>query len=387
LLVLRKSVFQFQTIMPPVLFWKTPLIRSDPLSALCHPRVVFLKLDHLQASGSFKDRGMALLCSTLLAQRKKQNDAIVSGKQNGTQHCHHQHQRQHQLILISSSGGNAGLAVATVGRQLQLPVQVVVPETTQPAVMERLRVLEATVTVHGKNWNEADEYTRALVAQSPGSAAYISPYDHPLLWTGHSTLVKELHEQLLDLTASPVPPAAILVSVGGGGLICGVLEGLHDLGWSETTVVAAETAGAASFAASFQTTTAKITSKVVDTTTIDPEEDITVVRLDAIDTIATSLGALQVTPEALRRAKRHGRVQSVVCTDAQAVQAIWSLARHHRCLVEPACGAALATLYDDTLRADFLTSIADTEGPIVVEICGGSGVSVELLMQWKQDFL
>ena len=73
------------------LFVETPLIRSIPLSRLCE-RDVYLKLDLLQASGSFKDRGMAFLCHTL-----KEKEGISE--------------------VVSSSGGNAGLAVATVGQQ------------------------------------------------------------------------------------------------------------------------------------------------------------------------------------------------------------------------------------------------------------------------------
>lgn len=50
------------------------------------------------------------------------------------------------------------------------------------------------------------------------SAAYIPPYDHPLLWAGHSTLVDELAAEMGER------PAAIVASVGGGGLVCGLYE-------------------------------------------------------------------------------------------------------------------------------------------------------------------
>jgi L-serine/L-threonine ammonia-lyase len=76
---------------------------------------VYLKLDLLQPSGSFKDRGMARLCLTL--QRS-----------GGT------------TRLVSSSGGNAGLAAATVGRKLGMNVDVIVPETTKPMVVAKLQV-------------------------------------------------------------------------------------------------------------------------------------------------------------------------------------------------------------------------------------------------------
>lgn len=315
------------------LFYETPLLRSASLSSLCQ-RDVYLKMDGLQASGSFKDRGMAHLCLEL-----KENGGV---------------QR-----FISSSGGNAGLAVATVGARIGIPVDVVVPQTTKEVVIAKLRSLGASVTVHGENWNAADEYTRDLVAKSTETAAYISPYDNPLLWTGHSTVVDEIREQL-----NGAQPAAFIVSVGGGGLICGALEGIQRVGWKKTTVVAAETEGAASFGKAWT----------------DGIE-----RLSSIDSIATSLGALQVTPVALQRSKDHELVTSLRCTDAEAVEACWNLAQDHRILVEPACGAALATLYSQRLRMQWLSSIP--EGPLVVEVCGGSGVNVDLLTQWKKAFM
>lgn len=314
------------------LFYETPLLRSVPLSSLCG-RDVYLKMDGLQASGSFKDRGMAYLCLEL--------------KEAGVQR------------LISSSGGNAGLAVATVGARIGIPVDVIVPKTTKEMVIAKLQSLGASVTVHGENWNAADEYTRDLVSKSTEKAAYVSPYDNPLLWTGHSTLVDEISKQLNN-----VQPAALVVSVGGGGLLCGALEGIQRAGWKTTAVVAAETEGAASFG--------KAWTEGIE-------------RLSSIDSIATSLGALQVTPVALQRSKDHGLVKSLRCTDAESVEACWKLAQDHRILVEPACGAALATLYSEGLRNQWLGSLP--EGPIVVEVCGGSGVNVDLLTQWKKEFL
>jgi L-serine/L-threonine ammonia-lyase len=148
------------------LFSTTPLIHSAPLSRLCHPHPVYLKLDLLQPSGSFKDRGMAHLCTTV---QKMHN--IANGENS------------YRMKVISSSGGNAGLAVTTVARNIpQMDVTVIVPETTKPLVVEKLRALGAEVTIHGKNWNEADALARQLVddaKKSGGGAVYVSPYDNP----------------------------------------------------------------------------------------------------------------------------------------------------------------------------------------------------------------
>ena len=113
---------------------------------------------------------------------------------------------------------------------------------------------------------------RQLVA-ADSAAEYIPPYDNPLLWRGHSSIVDEVAD-------AGVRPGAIVASVGGGGLACGLLEGLERHGWGETTLVTAETEGASCFASAMEAG--------------EP------VRLDAITSVATSLGALQASPTALR---------------------------------------------------------------------------------------
>ena len=273
--------------------------------------------------------------------------------------CHTLKTTKGTTQLISSSGGNAGLAVTTIAALLDdLNVAVVVPETTKPMVVAKLQSLGADVTITGENWNAADAVARQRVADSNGSAEYVSPYDNPLLWTGHATLVDEIMEELPS-----VQLGALVVCVGGGGLLCGALEGL-ERHKSTATVIAAETEGASSFGQAW--------------------EKGSVVTLDAINSVATSLGALAVTPVALERSRNHaGTVKSSICTDAEAVEACVRLAQDHRILVEPACGAGLAVAYIERLRKKYL---ADVEGPIVLEVCGGSGVNVELLHMWKEQF-
>ena len=228
----------------------------------------------------------------------------------------------------------------------------------------------------------------------------MSPFDNPLLWTGHSTVVDEIITQMLGLqqqqSASPtnLKMGAILASVGGGGLLCGILEGIERnyYGPDEvrtncvrgSKVVACETEGAASFAASFNAS-------------LDAKK-LSMVALDGIDSVATSLGAMEVTPSVIQRAQRHQErgevgatgedVYSYVCTDSEAVDACVKFAAEHRMLVEPACGASLAPLYSDRLRSKLLEKLdGQADSAIVVEVCGGSGVNLELLEAWKSQFL
>jgi len=347
-----------------------------------------------------------------------------------------------QVQFLSSSGGNAGLALTTVCRSLRppLPVSVIVPETTKPMVVRNLETLGADVTVFGKNWNEADALARTMVedAKTDGSGNtvyYVSPYDNPLLWTGHSTAVDEIIDQLsCNGGDDDVRIGAILASVGGGGLLSGILEGLERNYYrgggggggrrSEiirgTKVMACETEGAASFAASLVANSLDSENNSNDDDDGDgngngnanEERSLTMKRLDGITSVATSLGALEVTPAVIHRAHRHQRrgrcddtsagggedVLSYTCTDAEAVDACVKFALDHRMLVEPACGAALAPIYSERLRGRLLEELSGMRqsssgdgdrgsSAIVVEVCGGSGVSAELLMEWKKQFL
>lgn len=309
----------------------TPFIKSlnrfhitTPLaSAEIAGRQVYFKLENLQPSGSFKDRGIGNMIATLCAQG-------------------------HVKKLISSSGGNAGHSVATIGKKVGLPVEVFVPVTTKPLMIEKLKKQGATVFIHGENWNAADNFARKAVAEQDG-ARYIPPYDDEMIWDGNASLVHEINE-------AGVIPSCIVLSVGGGGLLCGVQRGIEQLGWSQTKIIAVETSGAASFAA------AKAAGKPV--------------KLNSIDTIATSLGALSVTGATL---KSTVLTESIVVSDADAISACLRLAQDFRILVEPACGAALAVVYSD----EYWRRIA-AEGPVVVVVCGGSAVSLELIDEWKK---
>ena len=143
------------------------------------------------------------------------------------------------------------------------------------------------------------------------------------------------------------------MAVGGGGLLCGVVEGLQEIGWNDTTVLAVETEGADSFA-----------------TAVSAGHPVT---LPAITSIASTHGALRVTDQALYWAARHP-ILPVVVSDAAAVRACLHYVDDMRVLVEPACGAALSLLYSHSERlAGFET--------VLMVVCGGAGVTLDKLQQ------
>ena len=140
----------------------TPLIESHALGQASGQNI-WLKLDALQPCGSFKLRGIGHACETLAGQGKKR--------------------------FVASSGGNAGIAVAYAGRQLSMPATVVVPQTTTEHARALIRAQGAELIVHGSVWDEANALAQSLLGADD---AFVHPFDDPLLWAGHSTLVDEL---------------------------------------------------------------------------------------------------------------------------------------------------------------------------------------------------
>jgi L-serine/L-threonine ammonia-lyase len=301
----------------------TPLISHAPLSA-SQGRDVLLKMDSLQPSGSFKLRGLGLMC-----QR-----AVAGG---ATQ-------------LVCPSGGNAGFATAVAGVTLGVRTTIVVPETTAPSVRERIASIGATVVVHGRVWDEAN--LEALRYCSEPGAVYVPPFDHADIWDGNATLIDEAAAQVDE------PFDAVICSVGGGGLLCGVVQGLHRNGLHHVPVIAVETEGAASF------TMAVRAGRLV--------------TLPAITSIATTLGAKTVAQAALDWTTKH-EVACVTVTDKQAVAACLAFADDMRTLVEPACGASLAVVYENH------PAVSRFKRPLVV-VCGGIGVDLGKLAGWKHQF-
>ncbi|NIF22065.1 pyridoxal-phosphate dependent enzyme [Candidatus Pantoea multigeneris] len=293
---------------------KTPLLESLPLGHLNGTRV-WMKMEATQPSGSFKIRGIGFACQ--------------------------QHFEKGARRFISSSGGNAGLAVAYAGRQLGVPVIVVVPETTSERARHLLQLEGAEIIIHGKMWSEANALALSLLTDQD---AFLHPFDDPLLWQGHASMIDEV-------VAEGIRPDAVILSVGGGGLLAGVDEGLRRHGLDHVPIYAAETQGMSSYHAALKA------GKPVEVT--------------ALTGVATSLGARQVCQRAFDIAQTRS-VVPVIVTDREAVNACLTFLEDHRVLVEPACGAALAPLYGKKLNLE-------NEKNVLVIVCGGSTATVDSL--------
>ncbi|XP_057347471.1 serine dehydratase-like isoform X2 [Manis pentadactyla] len=306
----------------------TPLLESWALSQVAGT-TVFLKCENVQPTGSFKIRGIGHFCQ----------EVVKKG-------CRH---------LVCSSGGNAGLAAAYAARKLGIPATVVLPEGTSLQVVSRLQGDGAEVQLTGKVWDDANLRAQELAKRD--GWVNVPPFDHPLIWEGHASLVRELKAAL------GAPPGALVLAVGGGGLLAGVSAGLAEVGWQHVPVVAMETRGAHCFNAAIKAGR--------------------LVTLPAITSVAKCLGARTVAAQALE-CTREFKIFSEVVEDVEAVCAVQQFLDDERMLVEPACGAALAAIYSGLLgRLQAEGRLHPSLASVVVIVCGGNGIDSRELQALK----
>uniref|UniRef100_A0A452GQ46 L-serine deaminase n=1 Tax=Gopherus agassizii TaxID=38772 RepID=A0A452GQ46_9SAUR len=287
-----------------------------------------------------------------------------AGKRRPVQGCRHQGLHEtgecptYWLIqdsgdwLLLSGGGNAGFATVYAAKKLGIPATIIVPTSTPLATVQKMEEQGTEVQVFGKVWDDA--YAKALALAETKGWVSIHPFDHPLIWQGHASMVRELKDSLGH------KPGAIVLAVGGGGLLAGVVAGLQDVGWRDVPIIAVETKGADSFNAAIKAGR--------------------LVTLPEITSVAKCLGAKTVSARALECASEC-QVISQLVEDVEAVQAVELFLDDERMLVQPACGAPLALLYTGRVqqlqREGHLNPGLDS---IVVIVCGGS--SIQLAGLW-----
>lgn len=170
----------------------TPLLYSHTLSRLSS-REIFLKLENLQTTGSFKLRG-ALNRLTLLKERRE-------GER-----------------VVAASAGNHGQGVAFAAAHLNLPATIIMPQGASISKQMATQDYGAEVILHGQDIAQALTRAQELAAQG---YTLIHPYDDPEVMAGQGTLGLEILEDLPDVDTVVVP-------VGGGGLAAGVAVALKE---------------------------------------------------------------------------------------------------------------------------------------------------------------
>ncbi len=166
---------------------RTPLNRSKTLSDLTGANV-FLKLENLQVTSSFKVRGVTNKLLHLSREQKTQG-------------------------VITASAGNHGQAVAYGAQKLGFSAKIVIPVNTPKVKVEGIKQYGADLLLFGETYPEAERKAKEL-AQTEGRL-YISPYNDELIVAGHGTAGLEILEDLPEVDV-------VLVPVGGGGLIAGI---------------------------------------------------------------------------------------------------------------------------------------------------------------------
>lgn len=166
---------------------ETPLEYSSYLSRLGQARV-YLKLENLQLTGSFKLRGAMNKLLSLSAEERKKG-------------------------VVTASSGNHGYAFAYLTELFQFPGKIFLPDTTAETKIEALKEFGAEVVIQGDDCVRAEEAGRAASAEK--ELAYIPPYNDFQVMGGQATVGIELARQIQDMDT-------LLVPVGGGGLIAGI---------------------------------------------------------------------------------------------------------------------------------------------------------------------
>ncbi|MCC6905788.1 MAG: threonine/serine dehydratase [Anaerolineae bacterium] len=300
---------------------RTPVVRSRYYSGLLGVDV-YLKLEVLQPTHAFKVRGAfnALLC--LPDERRARG-------------------------VICASGGNHGLGVALAARTLGIPATVYLPQSTSPLKVAAIRDLGAEAIITGAAWDEANR--EALAASSREDRPYIHAFDDVNVMAGQGTMMLELAEQL------PVRPELVVASIGGGGLLSGVVSAARQMPFFEgTRILGVETEGADSMTRSVRAGQ--------------------IVELPAITSIADSLGAKKTGPRQFSILSEYADEFATV-PDAETVREIVTLLNEEKLLLEPATACSFVALRRQQVSV----------GPVAVIVCGGN-ISLEQLIAWRERF-
>jgi threonine dehydratase len=296
----------------------TPLVRSSFYSNQTGAEI-FLKLETLQPTHSFKVRGaFNAILAIPEAQRKRG--------------------------VVTASGGNHGMGVALAAANQGVPATIYLPVHTPQIKVETIHQLGADVILFGNVWDEANREAMAIAAREGKN--YIHPFDNPYVMAGQSTIVSELMRQLptIDL---------IVASIGGGGLISGLLSAAKHF-TPATRVVGVETIGADCM---YQSRKAG-----------------RIIELPAITSVAESLGAKKTEPTQFDIVMEN--ISDLVeVSDEAAIQALLEIIREEKILVEPAASCCLAALRS--------REIPFKAGEKVVVVVCGANVAMDQVMQWN----
>jgi threonine dehydratase len=293
---------------------ETPCPHSIPLSEATGLRI-FCKLEYLQRTGSFKERGARNALALLTPE-------------------------QQQRGVIAASAGNHALGLAWHAHLLKIPATVVMPRFAPLMKVANCRRFGATVVLHGADLGEAR--TRADELAATQQLTYVNGFDDPAIIAGQGTLGLELLQQVPEVDA-------VIVPIGGGGLVAGVALAIKALK-PNVTVIGVEPERAASFTAALQA------GKPVP--------------IEVKPTLADGLSVPEVGPNAFALAR--GLVdKTVLAREHDLALAILRLLEMEKAVVEGAGAAPLA--------ACLAGQLPELEGKNVVLPLSGGNIDTPIL--------
>jgi threonine dehydratase len=286
----------------------SPSPPSIPLSEITGMKI-FCKLDNLQRTGSFKERGARNALAQLSRDQQKRG-------------------------VIAASAGNHAQALAYQGSLLGIPATVVMPKFAPLIKVSTCQQLGATVILHGEGFGEAKAHAHEIAAEN--ALAYIDGYDDPAIIAGQGTMGLEIVEQVPDVDA-------VIIPVGGAGLLAGVSLAVKTLR-PDTKIVAVEAENVASFSAALQAgKPTKITMR---------------------PTLADGLAIPEVGANAFQIARRLVDL-TVTVTEEEIALAILRLVELEKSVVEGAAATPLAACMSGRLK-----EVAGER--VVLLLCGGN---------------
>jgi len=286
----------------------SPCPPSIPLSEITGMKI-FCKLDNLQRTGSFKERGARNALAQLSSDQQKRG-------------------------VIAASAGNHAQALAYQGSLLGIPATVVMPKFAPLIKISTCQQLGATVILHGDGFGEAKARAHEIAADK--GLAYINGYDDPAIIAGQGTIAFEVVEQVPDLEA-------VIVPVGGAGLLAGVCLALKTL-LPNVKIVAVEAENVASFSAALKTGSPK--------------------KITMRPTLADGLAIPQVGANAFQIARPLVDL-TVTVTEEEIALAILRLVELEKSVVEGAAATPLAACMSGKLK-----ELAGKR--VVLLLCGGN---------------
>lgn len=297
---------------------RTPLERSDTLSRMLGTNI-YLKYELFQKSGSFKPRGAF---NTMLSMTERMRAAGVVGV----------------------SGGNFAQGMAYAGEQLGVDTLVLMPETTPSNYVEATRGYGAAIEFEPS----IDTLFAAAEERAGAGRTLMHPFDHPDMMAGNGTVGLEIIEDAPDVTD-------VFVSVGGGGLMSGVLTAIKGMR-PETRMWAVETEGADVLARSLA---------AGDQIQMTPTSR------------AKTLGSPYAAATAIELAAQLEQ-PPIVVSDADAYRAMRTIMERTKVVPELAASCTLAAAH----------TLAERFGPddrVVLILCGGN-VSVADIAAMESEF-